>query len=201
MNKPSARDKILKMAAKVFAEKTFEGARIDEIAKAADIPKSLIYYHFKSKEEILDVLLSQFISEYMQLLETSHKTSTLSHTHNTNSQLLGDKLQNIYYDFGRQNEDLIRLILIDALKKKGGNTVLFKMIDLITQLEAPKTEALLHERQVAEFFTSFLPCCAYICFTDSFTDYFHINRDTFDALFLKIYQETHGAYHQKHASK
>ena len=28
-------------------------------------------------------------------------------------------------------------------------------------------------------------------------DYFHIERNTFDRLFLKIYEETHGAYHQK----
>ena len=54
---PNAKGRILDMAKEIFAKKGFDGSRVDEIAKAAKVPKSLIYYHFKSKDAILEELL------------------------------------------------------------------------------------------------------------------------------------------------
>lgn len=67
---PDARQRILDAAVSVFAEKSFEGSRIDEIAKEANVPKSLIYYHFRSKDEMLDVLMNGFIRDYEELPRT-----------------------------------------------------------------------------------------------------------------------------------
>lgn len=67
MNLPNARERILNAATKIFAVKSFEGSRIDDIAREANVPKSLIYYHFKSKDEILEVLTSTFIDEFVSL--------------------------------------------------------------------------------------------------------------------------------------
>jgi AcrR family transcriptional regulator len=70
MNIPNARERILQTAVKIFAEKSFEGSRIDEIAREAKVPKSLIYYHFKNKDAILEALTENFINEYMKLIDT-----------------------------------------------------------------------------------------------------------------------------------
>ncbi|MDQ8730752.1 TetR/AcrR family transcriptional regulator [Bradyrhizobium sp. LHD-71] len=43
---------ILSEAAQIFARKGYEGASMRDIAEACDISKSLLYHHFKSKEEI-----------------------------------------------------------------------------------------------------------------------------------------------------
>lgn len=43
---------ILTEAAQIFARKGYEGASMRDIAEACDISKSLLYHHFKSKEEI-----------------------------------------------------------------------------------------------------------------------------------------------------
>ena len=51
------RDKILKAAEKAFAEKGYWGAKIDEIAAAAQINKRLIYVHFGSKEALYKAVL------------------------------------------------------------------------------------------------------------------------------------------------
>ena len=187
------KDKILDTAARVFAEKSYEGARMDEIAKLAGVPKSLIYYHFQSKEEIFKVLINRFVSGYMAIAEPH-----LEETHQEKAERMNSGQENLYYEFGLKNEDVVRLIFIDALKKKGGNKVFFEMIDQMTRLESNGSDALLHERRVAEFFTSFLPCCAYICFADGFTEYFHMERKVFDELFMDIFNKTHGAYHKNH---
>jgi AcrR family transcriptional regulator len=55
--------RIVATAEQIFAEKGLAGARMDEIARAAKVNKALLYYYFRSKEElyrfVLETLLSQ----------------------------------------------------------------------------------------------------------------------------------------------
>jgi AcrR family transcriptional regulator len=196
MNIPNARERILSAAVKIFAEKSFEGSRIDEIAREANVPKSLIYYHFKSKDDILQVLMDNFIKEYMELT-----ADTAKENHQEKALELHGRMQNRYSEFGRRNADLVRIILIDSLKKSNEKPILFQIVDAMIAKEAEKAEDAnydIEERRIAEFFTSFMPNYAYLCFADSWSNYFNIDRKRFDQLYLNIYDETHGAYHKNH---
>jgi AcrR family transcriptional regulator len=193
----NARERILQAAVKIFAIKSFEGSRIDEIAREAKVPKSLIYYHFKSKDEILEILSNNFINEYISIIQTN-----LNEPHQDKADALLDRMKNIYYEFGKKNEDLIRVMLIDSLKKNKEKPILFQVIEAMIAKEAEFVQYNdydLQERRIVEFFTSFIPNYAYICFADSWIQYFYIEKNQFDHLYLKIYSETHGAYHKNHA--
>ena len=48
----SRRSKILTTAADVFAQQGFDGTSFGTVAQAADVKKSLVQYHFKSKEKL-----------------------------------------------------------------------------------------------------------------------------------------------------
>ena len=199
MNIPNARERILTAAVKIFAERSYEGSRIDEIAREAQVPKSLIYYHFKSKEEILQVLIDNFIKEYMTLIsenaEEENQRKAKEHP---------GRMKDIYYEFGMKNADLVRVILIDSLKKSNEKPVLFQIVEAMIAKEAENTKNMdinVQERMVAEFFTSFMPNYAYLCFADSWTEYFKIERKQFDQLYLEVYEETHGAYHKNYANQ
>ena len=61
-NPGSTKQRILKEAEKLFAVKGFEGTGIEEIARKAGIRKSVIYYHFKNKEQILRTMLDDFVA-------------------------------------------------------------------------------------------------------------------------------------------
>lgn len=198
MNLPNARERILKAAVKIFAEKSFEGSRIEEIAREANVPKSLIYYHFKNKDEILEVLTENFINEYTNITSINEKE-----THQEKSQKLPFRMKDVYYEFGKRNADLVRIIFIESLKKTKEQPIIFKMVEALINKEAEKTantelEYDVQERRIAEFFTSFIPNYAYICFSESWTKYFSIDKNQFDKLYLKVYEETHGAYHKNH---
>ncbi len=52
-----AKERILHASIQLFSEKGFDATSVTEIAKSADVTKALIYYYFKSKEEILDSLV------------------------------------------------------------------------------------------------------------------------------------------------
>lgn len=196
MNIPNAKERILDAAVKLFAEKSFEGSRIDEIAKAANVPKSLIYYHFKSKDELLEVLTNNFVNEYISLIN-----DTVKESHQEKSKKLSARMESIYSEFGRKNEDLLRVMLIDSLKKSKETPIIFKVIDAMIEKEAANSTCPDYdkqERRIAEFFTSFMPNYAYICFAESWTRYFTIDRRRFDELYGKVIIETHGAYHKNH---
>ncbi len=50
-------EQILAVAAAEFAERGFAGARVDRIAHRARVNKAMLYYHFRSKEELYRTLL------------------------------------------------------------------------------------------------------------------------------------------------
>jgi AcrR family transcriptional regulator len=137
------------VATRVFARKGFDGARVDEIAKEAGIPKSLIYYHFKGKDHLLEELLSRFFSRYDQVLRIEDK-------------VINGKSK--YISFLDENADLLRVVLIESLKKDSNITnSIFKSVEQLLsyeherQGEKEKSEEERHKRLVIEFFTNQLP--------------------------------------------
>jgi TetR/AcrR family transcriptional regulator len=52
-------DAILESAAEVFAEKGFEGARVDELARAAGVNKATLYYQIGDKEALYHAVLER----------------------------------------------------------------------------------------------------------------------------------------------
>lgn len=196
-NTPDAKNRILNAAIQIFAEKSFEGSRIDDIAKTANVPKSLIYYHFKNKEEILSSLISNFIEQYSQLLQLAKND-----THRDKSNHIENKLTTYYYDFAMKNADLIRIMFIESLKKNNESPEIFKIVELMMKNESENikdnTDYDINERLVAEFFTGLIPLYSYICFNEKWCEHFDIAKTDFDKLFLTHMAQTHGAYHKNH---
>ncbi|MGH7859935.1 MAG: TetR/AcrR family transcriptional regulator [Candidatus Binatia bacterium] len=52
------REEILRAGLKVFAEKGFQAATMDDIALELEATKGLLYYHFKTKEDLLQAILA-----------------------------------------------------------------------------------------------------------------------------------------------
>lgn len=57
MNKTKRR--IFTTAIKLFAEKGYDNAGIEEITAVAGVAKGSMYYHFETKEEVFDLLLEE----------------------------------------------------------------------------------------------------------------------------------------------
>lgn len=198
-NNPEAKNRILDAAIKIFAEKSFEGARVDEIAKEASVPKSLIYYHFESKVKILEVLIEKFLAEYKELLNMAQNDN-----HQTKAENMSERISNSYTRFYEKNSDLIRIIFIESLKKSAEKPILFKILEALIKKEESfniinKTENYnKEERRIAEFFTNLVPNFAFACFKESWTRNFEIENENLDNIFHDVFMQTHGAYHKNH---
>lgn len=57
------KNEILDVASKLFAEKGFDHTSTREIIDQAGIARGTLYYHFKSKEEIMDALVERTTAE------------------------------------------------------------------------------------------------------------------------------------------
>ena len=70
------RQKILKAAKVVFAEKGMDLTRIDEISERADVGKGTFYYHFKGKAQIVRELIKGILGELVATMEEKCKNAS-----------------------------------------------------------------------------------------------------------------------------
>lgn len=118
----ATKGKILNAARYMFSEKGFDGTSVDEISKEAGITKSLLYYYYESKDEIL-----------LELMKTSME-NTISMLHNNieknppkdKNQLLEISLKSI-----EDEKDVLRIALSEALKTQAKTEHIFKLLQAI----------------------------------------------------------------------
>lgn len=72
----SRKEKILKAAMELFAEKGYHGTILDEVAKKAGITKAALYYYFRSKEQIISTIMNMGVARMNKVIGLG--TSTLS---------------------------------------------------------------------------------------------------------------------------
>ncbi|MGE7839415.1 TetR/AcrR family transcriptional regulator [Lysinibacillus sp. NPDC093712] len=64
------RNEILDVADKLFGQKGFDSTSTNEILEKVGIARGTLYYHFKSKEDIMDALIERYT---VQILESAKK--------------------------------------------------------------------------------------------------------------------------------
>lgn len=67
--KSSRRERILQVASQLFHEKTYHGTSLEDIAKAAGMPKGSIYYWFDNKEDLLATIVMDALAVIDKRLE------------------------------------------------------------------------------------------------------------------------------------
>ena len=62
------KERIVRAAAALFAEKGFAGIGVREISKAADVNISMISYYFSGKIGVLKAIVENFLFEYTKIV-------------------------------------------------------------------------------------------------------------------------------------
>lgn len=94
------RDRILESAARVFAQKSFQGSSLDEVAADAGLTKGAVYWHFKSKSDLFFALLdSRFRQEFDEHLpEALARESAHADPKEGLKELLGSVVDRVEHD-------------------------------------------------------------------------------------------------------
>ncbi|MBD3347508.1 MAG: TetR family transcriptional regulator, partial [Chitinivibrionales bacterium] len=118
-NSAITKAKILNTAERLFAEKGFDGARVDDIAKSAGVNKALIYYYFKSKDDILDALFTSAMKDIISLIEQSYEDLRLD---DEEIERMFDCMVNLVSG----KKEILKVMLMESLKADKSNPCLFK---------------------------------------------------------------------------
>lgn len=70
------KEKILDAALDCFAKYGFHGVSMDEIVKQAGVSKGLVYYHFKSKDEVLIEIIKKRLEHFNIVADLMEKDKT-----------------------------------------------------------------------------------------------------------------------------
>ncbi len=102
-----SRDEILKAAISLFANRSFHETSMMEVARSARVSKGLIFYHFKTKEELFFAVLNRLLEPYV--IDFAEEAGALDEK----SQIL--KLVESYLLFVRDNASSVRLFVAQLL--------------------------------------------------------------------------------------
>ena len=68
-NRGDTRARIQQVAVELFTEHGYEGTSLREIAERLEVTKAALYYHFKSKEDIVSSLVEDYFGQIDALIE------------------------------------------------------------------------------------------------------------------------------------
>jgi AcrR family transcriptional regulator len=103
-----SRDEILKAATELFANRGFHETSMSEVARAARVSKALIFWHFKSKEDLFVAVLQRLLEPYV--IDFAEEAGVLDEK----AQIL--KLIESYLAFVRDNASSIRFFVAQILR-------------------------------------------------------------------------------------
>ncbi len=95
---------LLKTAKKLFATQGYAGTSIDDISKPLGITKSALYYHFKDKQQLYEIILESNIKIVADAIEKNVG----------NAQNIEDKLQSYITTFAKEldkNKDVSFMLM------------------------------------------------------------------------------------------
>jgi TetR/AcrR family transcriptional regulator len=100
-----SRERILSAALKEFSARGFAGARVDAIARRANINKRMLYHYFGDKEELFKAVLSRKISQRQAWAEA----------------LSGDPEETLtfWFEAACKDTDWVRMLEWEALEDSG----------------------------------------------------------------------------------
>src|SRR6266851_2463308 len=105
-----SRDEILKAAMQLFASRGFHETSMSEVAREARVSKALIFWHFKTKEELFLAVLNRLLEPYF--IDFSDESQTLD----DRAQIM--KLVELYLLFIRDHANSVRFFLAQMLREQ-----------------------------------------------------------------------------------
>jgi AcrR family transcriptional regulator len=177
--------RILDAAAAVFAEKGFDGARVDDIAKRSKVNIALVYRYFKSKEKLLEALLNRFISDVTPIRETLTEKPLPSNR---------EEFQQLIHwavSFLHDRRDLLKIVLMEALKGSKRSEHLFRLFDvsLMNKLKDSSLDVI-----TSSFFFGLSPLLMFFVFAEQFAGRYQLDPDAIQREFTKAFDEVYVTY-------
>ena len=210
--------RILKVSELLFSEKGFDATRVDQIAQNAGVNKALIYYYFRSKEEILNDLVQSLYKDIEAIsLDFAHKhvvqmikdglldikEDRWSFANNDAIRSFMRNVQKFYrilLDFALEHRRTMRILVFESLKNGRHHNGLFHLLNLLNKddknpifktIREADPDYTYHDNTVLfKFFFGFLPLISFAAYFDDYKATTALSEKELRNLFLNSYQST-----------
>lgn len=129
---PTARDRIMRAAEALFAERGLEATSIGEIALRAHVNRALLYYYFEHKEDIYRQLLQEGVEKLQEAVVAAIECTTSARD------ALNAFLQK-YLQIARLNPGLVRIVYREIVGAQRGDeeskALVQQFMQAVSQLE------------------------------------------------------------------
>lgn len=218
----TARKKIIEVSQTLFSSKGFDATRVDDIAKAAGVNKALIYYYFKSKDDILNHLIQMLLDDISVIILEFVKTTIIpmyekgqldiqqdcwSFVSEADAQNFHQALMNYYekiVDYALSHRRIVRILVLESLKSGKHHNALFCLQDLIYSKEKGQFSQTLGtldqnhiystDHVIFKFFFGFVPIFNFAAYFDDYVLTSKLDESEFRTSFLRAYQKMAQAF-------
>jgi len=177
----ATREKIFKTATKLFAQKGYSGTRVKEIAEDIGISQALIYYNFKSKEQILDEILEEFKEKTVEMFTDVFDTNL--NQKNKPVKWLPEEMEK-GLDFFSKNREITTILIFESLKKDSNTK---SLIDFFNHINNKVRFELLNKRgfkinendinnSIVDFFYIFIPVIFFSILEEQWSEYYDVDK-------------------------
>lgn len=194
------REKILDTAEEIFFEKGFDGARVDEIAKKANVNKASIYYYFESKEKILESLLEKSKNDILhKKIKVAEEKGVLD---KNISQIMDEFFKSFDLLSGMHDKKrFFSILLIETLKNSSDNLCFFKLVQDMYKTSIPVSKVDFSDIDKDEkettllkmFFFMTMPIISFLTIGEKWAEFNKINTDDLNKKFMKVLKEMYNS--------
>ena len=189
-NMTTTKDKILEAAKNLFAEKGFDNTGIKEIGEKVGIATSVIYYHFKNKEDILNSLIDSYLKEIKDFKREKGEEYFSKPTQQKHKKANREAV-NFF-----NNKQLTKIILMESLKRTDDFPV-FKLweenFNALLELYGNNVKKSVKENQAEYLFKTFLimalPRLGYQVFAEEWCKQYNMEEKEVNKIFIEVMTE------------
>lgn len=188
-----AKQRILKAAEEIFAEKGYDGSSVSEIAKRAGISKTQIFYYFESKKDLLTGLIEDCMSSIMPYRNTLWDNVDKSSKSDITEFI--DSLSKIL----ETKRDIIRIGLTESFKNTQTDISIFEIFDplfkdIYLKLRNQDLDTIDYDSKIEYIMNSIfhvlIPLYSFYILSDKFNEYYNTSSEKTTEMFLKSYHDS-----------
>lgn len=211
-----ARERIINAAIELFSQKGYDATRVSDIASSANVNKALIYYYFKSKQDILDYMVNSLLNNavsitldfiqknIVQMIKNRQLDIKPDRLHFVSDEAINSFLQSAskYHetivDYVIENKDIVRILMLESLKSGKHQNSLFNFMKFMsgdesnpifkTISDADHDFAYSDEMVLFRFFFSVIPIVSFAAYYDDYKMLSSLDDKELRRSFLRVYQ-------------
>jgi AcrR family transcriptional regulator len=210
------KERIINSSIQLFSKKGYDATTVNEIAVASKVTKALIYYYFKSKEDILDYLVQSLLTNakaitmdfihvnIVEMINTGNLDILPDRLHFSNEEAIRYFLINAHdfyksvLDYALKNRATIRILMHESLKGSKHQNALFQLMNFakssndnpIVQTITQADNDFMYSNDMVsfQFFFFIMPLINFVSYYDEYKLLNSLSDEQMQQSYLKSFQ-------------